>query len=65
MAMCSSLHHLRGHVLNCATEGVRSVFRFMGEEVFAEAKVCQNYVAIWVQEDVFKLDISIDDAKLQ
>jgi len=32
---------------------------------FAEAKVCENYVTAWIQQNVLKLQVPVDDPELQ
>lgn len=37
---------------------------FMRQEFFAESEICQDNVALRVQQDVLELDVAIDDAQL-
>lgn len=32
---------------------------------FTEAKVCENYMTTWVQQNILKFQVAIDNPKLQ
>lgn len=34
-------------------------------KLFAEAKVCEDYVTARIQQDILKLQVPVDDAELQ
>jgi len=60
----SALDDLRGHVLNGATEWVRTVVTVCWQELLTEAEVCEYDVAVPIQQDILQLDVAVDDTQL-
>mmetsp|Transcript_30996 Transcript_30996/g.52355 ORF Transcript_30996/g.52355 Transcript_30996/m.52355 type:complete len:341 (-) Transcript_30996:759-1781(-) len=58
------LDQLRGHVLDCAAEGLQAVLRDVSHVVLGEAKVCEHDVPLHVHQNVLQLEVSVHDAVL-
>lgn len=57
--MTSFGEHLRCHIFWAST---KSISKFTGPDAFpTESKVCYFEIAIFVNHDIFRFDISVDD----
>ena len=65
MSEVPSPDHLGRHVLDGPAEGKGTLFNFVREELATKAEVGEGDVAVAVQENVFQLDVPVDDAVLE
>ena len=56
LVMASALNYLRGKVLLCAAQGGASLSDLLGE-----TKVNDDHMTFFVQENVFRLEVSVDN----